>query len=115
MRGLVANWPAPWTHTIEPGADVDPGTPGDGWPVSIAAATGATRYTARVIEGVDPTAVSPWWLRKRLLVAGIRPISAVVDVTNYVMIELGQPLHAFDADRVRGTVAVRNAEAGRSC
>lgn len=97
---------------IEPGADVDPGTPGDGWPVSIDAATGATRYTARVIEGVDPTAVSPWWLRKRLLVAGIRPISAVVDVTNYVMIELGQPLHAFDADRVTGTVAVRNAEAG---
>ncbi|GED97727.1 phenylalanine--tRNA ligase subunit beta [Gordonia crocea] len=94
----------------EPGADIDPGTAGDGgWPVSIDPATGATRYTATVITGVDPTAASPWWLRKRLLIAGIRPISAVVDVTNYVMIELGQPLHAFDADRVRGGIAVRTA------
>lgn len=96
----------------EPGADVDPGAAGDGWAVTIDPATGATRYTAQVIEGVDPAAASPWWLRKRLLVAGIRPISAVVDVTNYVMIELGQPLHAFDADRLRGDIAVRNAAAG---
>ncbi|QKT07145.1 phenylalanine--tRNA ligase subunit beta [Gordonia sp. X0973] len=97
----------------EPGADIDPGVAGDGGTaVEIDPATGATRYTARVITGVDPTAASPWWMRKRLLIAGIRPISAIVDVTNYVMIESGQPLHAFDADRVRGGITVRNAHAG---
>ncbi|MFT3715356.1 MAG: phenylalanine--tRNA ligase subunit beta [Gordonia sp. (in: high G+C Gram-positive bacteria)] len=72
----------------------------------------ASRYTARLIDGVDATAISPWWMAKRLMVAGIRPISAIVDVTNYVMIELGQPLHAFDADKVTGTVVVRAAAKG---
>ncbi|MBD0860262.1 phenylalanine--tRNA ligase subunit beta [Gordonia sp. zg691] len=98
---------------------VDPGltessvlADGEPWPVAIEENSGATRYTARVISGVDPTAVSPWWMQKRLMVAGIRPISAIVDVTNYVMIELGQPLHAFDADRVTGTVTVRSARPG---
>ncbi|MCF8607593.1 phenylalanine--tRNA ligase subunit beta [Gordonia sp. HY442] len=84
------------------------------WPVAIDTDSAATRYTARVIEGVDATAQSPWWLAKRLLVAGIRPISAIVDATNYVMIELGQPLHAFDADKVRGAITVRPAQAGET-
>ncbi|MFZ2511123.1 MAG: phenylalanine--tRNA ligase subunit beta, partial [Gordonia sp. (in: high G+C Gram-positive bacteria)] len=82
------------------------------WPVRLDENGQASRYTARVIEGVDPSAVSPWWMTKRLMVAGIRPISAIVDVTNYVMIELGQPLHAFDADKVTGAVVVRAAQSG---
>jgi phenylalanyl-tRNA synthetase beta chain len=73
---------------------------------------GCDRYVARTITGVDPTATSPTWLRRRLVLAGMRPISLAVDVTNHVMLELGQPLHAFDLDQLQGAVVVRRARAG---
>lgn len=73
-----------------------------------------SRYAARVIENVS-TAASPWWMRSRLQAAGVRPISNVVDVTNYVMLETGQPLHAFDLDLVReGRIIVRRAADGET-
>lgn len=87
---------------------------GEPWPVALDPSGLAGRYTARVIDGVDPAAVSPWWMAKRLMVAGIRPISGIVDVTNYLMIELGQPLHAFDADKLTGAVVVRAARPGET-
>jgi phenylalanyl-tRNA synthetase beta chain len=71
------------------------------------------RYVATVIEGIA-VGPSPGWLQERLIAAGQRPINNVVDVTNYVMFELGQPLHAFDLDRVQGTVTVRQARAGET-
>ena len=73
---------------------------------------GCERYLARVVTGFDPTAASPSWLRRRLTLAGMRPISLAVDVTNHVMLELGQPLHAFDLDTLRGPVVVRRARTG---
>src|ERR1700722_10870911 len=80
--------------------------------VSLQPGAGAARFLARVLQGVDNTAVSPWWLRERLRRAGLRPISPGVDVTNYVMLDLGQPMHAFDRARLRGGLSARHARDG---
>jgi phenylalanyl-tRNA synthetase beta chain len=85
---------------------------GGGHPVRLDDVEGCDRYVARVVTGLDPTAQSPAWLQRRLQLAGMRPVSLAVDVTNAVMLELGQPLHAFDLARVQGTVVVRRAAAG---
>ncbi|MDQ4130058.1 MAG: phenylalanine--tRNA ligase subunit beta, partial [Actinomycetota bacterium] len=77
-------------------------SPGDGpVPVHVEAVEGCSTYVGWVVEDLEQ-ASSPWWLRRRLEVCGLRSISNVVDVTNYVMLELGQPLHAFDLGRLQG-------------
>jgi len=68
------------------------------------------RYVGRVIENINPQAVTPDWMKEKLRRCGIRPISAVVDITNYVMIELGQPMHAFDLNNIETGIIVRNAK-----
>jgi len=73
---------------------------------------GCSRYVAATVTGLSSSAESPLWLKRRLTLAGMRPISLAVDVTNHVMLELGQPLHAFDLDRVGGPIAVRRAVMG---
>jgi phenylalanyl-tRNA synthetase beta chain len=79
--------------------------------VEIEDAALCARYVATVIQGVQ-IAPSPAWLQERLVAAGQRPINNVVDITNFVMFELGQPLHSFDLDKVEGTVVVRTAREG---
>ncbi|RCS31149.1 phenylalanine--tRNA ligase subunit beta [Rhodanobacter denitrificans] len=80
--------------------------------IRLEAGKDAPRYLGRIVEGIDPAARTPLWLAERLRRAGLRPISAVVDVTNYVMLELGQPLHAFDNDTLEGDIVVRHARVG---
>ncbi|MEU6531433.1 phenylalanine--tRNA ligase subunit beta [Streptomyces sp. NPDC046928] len=89
-----------------------PGPNAFGYPVKVSDPLGCDRFTARTVTGVSPEARSPIWLQRRLQKVGMRPISLAVDITNYVMMELGQPLHAYDRGRVQGTIGVRRAEEG---
>lgn len=93
-------------------------TPASGFPVAIddrgpvRGQIGASVFVARVVRGIDASRPSPAWLVARLKLAGIRSISLVVDVTNYVMLELGQPIHGYDLDTLSGGITVRRAAQG---
>ncbi len=86
----------------------------EGFPVELTAGAGCVRFASRVIRGLDPLAKSPAWMQERLRRAGLRPISAAVDVTNYVMLELGQPMHAYDLRELAGGIVVRRARSGET-
>jgi phenylalanyl-tRNA synthetase beta chain len=87
---------------------------GDALPLTIQPGTGVIRFGLRPVRGIDPTAVSPWWMQRRLLLSGIRAISPAVDVTNYVMLEIGHPMHAHDQSLITGGFKVRFAEPGEN-
>ncbi|MFI0089311.1 phenylalanine--tRNA ligase subunit beta [Streptomyces bobili] len=89
-----------------------PGPNAFGYPVQVSDPVGCDRFTARTVTGLSPEARSPLWLQRRLQKVGMRPISLAVDVTNYVMMEVGQPLHAYDRTLVQGTIGVRRAAEG---
>ncbi|MCK7592810.1 phenylalanine--tRNA ligase subunit beta [Pseudomarimonas salicorniae] len=83
-------------------------------PIELAAGADCPRYAGRLIRDVDASTPTPVWMAERLRRCGIRPISLLVDVTQYVMLEIGQPMHAFDADTLRGPVGVRKARDGET-
>jgi phenylalanyl-tRNA synthetase beta chain len=82
------------------------------YPVTVEDPVGCDRFALRLVRGIDPSTASPEWMRRRLTVAGIRSIGLAVDITNYVMLELGQPMHAFDPDRLSGPLLVRRSRPG---
>ncbi|MDQ1122674.1 phenylalanine--tRNA ligase subunit beta [Microbacterium trichothecenolyticum] len=109
------------------GADFrDPGTGHDeavartpeGFPITvddrapIRGRDGATEFVARIVRDVDPSRPTPPWMITRLSLAGIRSLGVLIDITNYVMLELGQPIHGYDLDRLQGGITVRRAEQG---
>ena len=83
-------------------------------PVELNAGPDAPRFVGRVIEGVDATVATPIWMAERLRRSGVRPVSFLVDVTQHVMLELGQPMHAYDRDLLQGPIGVRSARAGET-
>lgn len=83
-------------------------------PVALDAGADAPRYCGRVVEDLDPAAKTPLWMAERLRRSGVRPLSLLVDITQYVMLELGQPMHAFDLDTLQGPVGVRHARDGET-
>jgi phenylalanyl-tRNA synthetase beta chain len=86
----------------------------DTFPVSLEAAEACPRYCGRIIRNIDPAACTPLWMVEKLRRGGIRPIHPVVDITNYVMLELGQPMHGFDMQRLNDGIRVRMAEQGET-
>ncbi|WP_326602614.1 phenylalanine--tRNA ligase subunit beta [Streptomyces sp. NBC_01800] len=113
MRGVARETATAYGLPLRDPALLDVPAPNAfGYPVKVADPIGCDRFTARTVVGLDPEARSPIWMQRRLQKAGMRPISLTVDITNYVMLELGQPLHAYDRTRIDGPIGVRRAQQG---
>jgi phenylalanyl-tRNA synthetase beta chain len=104
----------------DPVNQVETDAPADGFPLAIAddapirGNVGASVFVARAVEGIDPSRPTPPWLAARLRLAGIRSLSLPVDITNYVMLEFGQPIHGYDLDKLAGGITVRRARPGET-
>lgn len=113
MRGVARETAIAYGLPLRDPALLDVPAPNSfGYVVKVSDPVGCDRFTARTVVGLEPEARSPIWLQRRLQKAGMRPISLAVDVTNYVMLEVGQPLHAYDRTRLDGPIGVRRAEPG---
>jgi phenylalanyl-tRNA synthetase beta chain len=113
LRGVAREaalaYDAPYT---DPAARTTPEPNDDGYPVVVDDLDGCPVFVARTVSGFDPASPTPDWMARRLGQAGMRPISLAVDVTNYVMLEIGHPIHGYDLDRLAGPLRVRRATEG---
>ncbi len=89
-----------------------PAANADGYPVVVDDPTGCPVFVARIVEGFNPAAPTPDWMARRIQLSGMRPISLAVDITNFVMLETGRPIHGYDADKLTGAIRVRRAAEG---
>ncbi|WP_026415003.1 phenylalanine--tRNA ligase subunit beta [Actinomadura oligospora] len=113
IRGIAREAATVYGVPFRDPADVEPPDgSGESYPASIGDASGCDRFVVREVRGFDPSAETPLRMRVRLFRAGVRPVSLAVDVANYVMLELGQPLHTFDRAKLTGPIVVRRAAAG---
>jgi len=115
IRGLAQDVSASCNVPLKD-LEIKPVNPGlaDTINVSLGAPEDCPRYVGRIIRGIDPTAATPLWMVEALRRSGIRSISATVDATNFVLMELGQPMHAFDLDRLQGSINVRRGRPGET-
>jgi phenylalanyl-tRNA synthetase beta chain len=113
IRGVAREAATAYGAALKDPADLTlTGSGSNGYPVRVDDAEACSVFVTRTVTGIDPKATSPRWLQKRLVASGMRPISIGVDVTNYVMLELGQPIHGYDKARLTGEIVVRRANAG---
>lgn len=122
IRGIAREYchavRVPFTDPVAELAPRVPASTEDGFPVTVSddapihGRAGCNRFAVRIVENVDPSIPSPQWLVSRLRLAGIRSLSLPVDISNYVMLEYGQPIHNYDADTLQGGITVRRARAG---
>src|SRR5690349_13958779 len=105
-REAALGFDAPYS---DPAVRDVPAPNGDGYPVVVDDPEGCPVFAARIVSGFDPAAPTPDWMVQRLAQCGQRSISLAVDITNYVMLELGRPIHGYDADKLSGPIRVRRA------
>ncbi|HLS01629.1 MAG TPA: phenylalanine--tRNA ligase subunit beta, partial [Beutenbergiaceae bacterium] len=121
MRGIAREFSHSTGAAFSDPADRPTPEPNDqGFPVDvddrdpIRGQVGCDRFVTRIVRGIDPDAPTPDWMKRRLVQAGMRPISLAVDITNYVMLDLGQPLHAYDLATMNAPITVRRANSGET-